>query len=42
MSGAVNSNAPHSPPVCDMFNEIVQYLTFFMFFTGVTVMTLAS
>ena len=31
MSGAVNSNTPHSPPVCIMFNEIAQYLKFFMF-----------
>ena len=31
MSGAVNPNTPHSPPVCTMFNEIVQCLKFFMF-----------
>ena len=42
MSGAVNPNAPHSPPVIGMFNEIAQYLKFFMFFTGVTIMTLVS
>ena len=42
MSGAVNSSAPYSPPVCDMFNEIVQNLKFFMSFTGVTVMKLVS
>ena len=42
MSGAVNPNTPHSPPVCAMFNEIAQYLKFFMFFPGVTIMTSAS
>ena len=42
MSGAVNSNAPHSPLVCSMFNEIAQYLKFFMFLPGVTIMTLSS
>ena len=26
-SGAVNLNAPHSPPVCSMFNVIAQYVT---------------
>ena len=30
MSGAVNPNTPHSPPVYTMFNKITQYLTFFM------------
>ena len=30
MSGAVNPNTPHSPPVYTMFNEITQYLKFFM------------
>ena len=37
-SGAVNPKTSHSPPVCSMFNEIAQYLTFFMFFPGVTIM----
>ena len=36
---AVNPNTPHSPPACTMFNEVVQYLTFFMFFAGVTIMS---
>ena len=31
ISGAVNCNTPHSPPVCGMFNEMAQYLKFFMF-----------
>ena len=39
MSGAVNLNILHSSPVCTMFNEIAQYLKFFMFFPGVTIMT---
>ena len=39
MSGAVNLNILHSSPVCTMFNEIAQYLKFFMFFLGVTIMT---
>ena len=42
MSGAVNPNTPHSPPVCIMFNEIAQYLKFFIFFPSVTIMTSAS
>ena len=41
MSGAVNPNTPRSPPVCTMFNEIAQYLKFFMFFPDVTIMTSA-
>ena len=32
MSGAVNPNTPHSPPVCTMFKEIAQYLEFFHVF----------
>ena len=39
---AVNPNTPHSPPVRRVFNEIAQYLRFFMFFLGVTIMTSAS
>ena len=35
MSGAVNPNTPHSPPVCIMFNDIGQYLKIF----GVIMMT---
>ena len=42
MSGAVNPNTPHSPPVGTMFHEIAQYSKFFMFFPGVTIMTSAS
>ena len=42
MSGAVNPNTPHSPPVCSMFNEIAQFLKLFMFFPSVTIMTVAS
>ena len=38
-SGAVNRNTSDSPPVCSMFNEIAQYLKFFMFFPGVTIAT---
>ena len=41
-SGAVNPNTPLSPPVCSMFNEIAQYLKFFMFFLGVTIMMSVS
>ena len=41
MSGAVNPNTSYSPPVCTMFNEVAQYLKFFMFFLGVTIMTSA-
>ena len=37
MSGAVSPNTPYSPSVCTMFNEIVQYLKFFMFFSVVNV-----
>ena len=29
MSGAINSNTPHSPSVCTVFNEIVQYFHVF-------------
>ena len=40
---AVNPNIPYSPPVCSMFNEITQYLKFFMFFPDVfSVMTMRS
>ena len=39
MSGAVNLNILHSSPVCTMFNEIAQYLKFFMIFPGVTIRT---
>ena len=42
MSGAVNSNTPHSAPVCIMLNEIAQYLKLFMFFPGVKIMISAS
>ena len=42
MSGAVNPNTSHSPPVCTMFNEKAQYLKFFMLFPGVTIMTSTS
>ena len=42
MSGTVNPNTLHSPPACSMFNEIAQCLKFFMFFSGVTIMTSAS
>ena len=42
MTGAVNPNNLHSPPVCTMFNKIAQYLKFFMLFTSVTIMTSAS
>ena len=44
-SGAVNPNTPHSPPTCSTFNEIAQYLRFFMFFPNaisVTIKTTAS
>ena len=41
-SGAVNRNTSDSPPVCSMFNEIAQYLEFFMFFPGVTIATSVS
>ena len=37
MSGAVIPNTPHSPSVCTVFNEIVQYLNFLMFFPVVNV-----
>ena len=37
MNGAVIPNTPHSPSVCTMLNEIVQYLKFFMFFPVVNV-----
>ena len=42
MTGAVNPNNLHSPPVCTMFNKIAQYLKFFMLFPSVTIMTSAS
>ena len=42
ISGAVNPSTAHSPPVCSMFNEIVQYLKFFMFWPGVKIMTSLS
>ena len=42
MSGAVNPNTLHNPPVCNMFDERAQYLKLFMFFPVVTIMTLAS
>ena len=35
MSSVVNPNTPHSAPVCTMFNEITQYLKFFVSSTGV-------
>ena len=31
----------HSPPLCSMFNEIAQYLGFFMFFRDAISVTLA-
>ena len=30
-SGAVNPNTPHCPPVCSIFNEIVQFFNFSRF-----------
>ena len=47
VSGAVNPNTPHSPPVCTMFNETAQYLKFFHVFfqchdNGVSVIMMTS